>query len=134
MPVVAGPNGFYGQLIELAGGTNIFADLPNDFGRVGAESILQRDPEFIILTDSDLPFNPQSPDMVRARPGWGVITAVQNGAVYPVPGSLYSTPGPRLAEGLEDLARILHPDRFAPNGQATIFDAFDTRRLVASPT
>ena len=60
-----GPNGFYGQLIDLAGGTNIFADLPGDVGRVGAESIVQRDPEVIILTDSDLPFNPQSPDMVR---------------------------------------------------------------------
>jgi iron complex transport system substrate-binding protein len=114
MPFAAGPNGFYGQLIELAGGTNIFADLPGDVGRVDAESIVQRDPEVIILTDSDLPFNPQSPDMVRARPGWSVITAVQNGSIYPVPGSLYSTPGPRLALGLEDLARILHPDRFPP--------------------
>ncbi|HEY1298166.1 MAG TPA: helical backbone metal receptor [Chloroflexota bacterium] len=112
MPFAAGPNGFYGQLIEVAGGTNIFGDLPADGGRVGAESIIQRDPEVIILTDSDLPFNPQSPDMVRARPGWGVITAVRNGAIYAVPGSLYSTPGPRLALGLEDLARILHPDRF----------------------
>jgi iron complex transport system substrate-binding protein len=114
MPFAAGPKGFYGQLIELAGGTNIFADLPSDAGRVGAESIVERDPEVIILTDSDLPFNPQTPDMVRARPGWNVITAVRNGAIYPVPGSLYSTPGPRLALGLEDLARILHPDRFPP--------------------
>ena len=83
MPFAAGPNGFYGQLIDLAGGTNIFADLPGDAGRVGAESIIDRDPEVIVLTDSDLPFNPQSPDMVRARPGWSVITAVRNGAIYP---------------------------------------------------
>jgi iron complex transport system substrate-binding protein len=122
MPFAAGPNGFYGQLIELAGGTNIFADLPGDAGRVGAESIVQRDPEVIILTDSDLPFNPQSPDMVRGRPGWSVITAVRNGAIYPVPGSLYSTPGPRLAAGLEDLARILHPDRFPTSGLTPAFD------------
>jgi iron complex transport system substrate-binding protein len=134
MPVAAGPNGYYGQLIDLAGGTNIFADLPGDFGRVGAESIVQRDPEFIILTDSDLPFNPQSPDMVRARPGWGVMTAVQNGAIYSVPGSLYSTPGPRLAMGLEDLARILHPDRFSPVGLVTVMDALGRRSLVVSPT
>jgi iron complex transport system substrate-binding protein len=130
MPFAAGPNGFYGQLIDLAGGTNIFADLPGDVGRVGAESIVQRDPEVIILTDSDLPFNPQSPDMVRARPGWSVITAVQNGAIYPVPGSLYSTPGPRLALGLEDLARILHPDRFAPSGDTGHRFARPQRRLT----
>jgi iron complex transport system substrate-binding protein len=111
-PFVAGPNGFYGQLIDLAGGTNIFADLPGDVGQVGAESIIARDPEIIILTDADLPFNPQTPEMVAARPGWGAITAVQNGAVYTVPADLYSTFGPRLVQGLEALATRLHPDRF----------------------
>jgi iron complex transport system substrate-binding protein len=111
-PFVAGPNGFYGQLLDLAGGDNVFGDLPGDVGQVGAEIIVARDPEVIILTDADLPFNPQSPDMVAARPGWNTITAVQNGAIYAVPGSLFTTPGPRLVEGLEALATILHPDRF----------------------
>ena len=111
-PFVAGPNGFYGQLIDLAGGTNIFGDLPGDVGQTGAESIVQRDPEVIILTDGDLPFNPQTPEMVAARPGWNSISAVRNGAVHAVPADLYSTPGPRLVQGLEDLARLLHPDRF----------------------
>jgi cobalamin transport system substrate-binding protein len=112
-PFVAGPNGFYGQLIDLAGGDNIFADLPGDVGQVGAETIVERDPEVIILTDADLPFNPQSPDMVAARPGWDSVTAVQNGAIFPVPAQLYSTPGPRLVDGLEQLAKLLHPDLFA---------------------
>jgi iron complex transport system substrate-binding protein len=111
-PFVAGPNGFYGQLIDLAGGTNIFGDVSGDVAQVGAESIVERDPEIIILTDADLPFNPQTPDMVAARPGWDGITAVQNGAIYAVQASLYSTPGPRLIDGLEALARLLHPDRF----------------------
>jgi iron complex transport system substrate-binding protein len=79
---------------------------------VGAEIIVSRDPEIIILTDADLPFNPQTPEMVAARPGWDAITAVQNGAIYVVPGSLYSTAGPRLIDGLEALATLLHPDRF----------------------
>ncbi|MBV9894528.1 MAG: ABC transporter substrate-binding protein, partial [Chloroflexi bacterium] len=60
----------------------------------------------------DLPFNPQTPDLVAARPGWNTITAVRNGAIYAVPAELYSTPGPRLVQGLEDLAKLLHPDRF----------------------
>ena len=72
--------------------------------------------EVIILTDADLPFNPQTPEMVATRPGWDGITAVQNGAIYAVPGALYSTPGPRLIQGLESLAKLLHPDRF-PSGQ-----------------
>ena len=113
-PFVAGPNGFYGQLIDLAGGANIFGDLPSDVGQVGAESIIARDPEVIVLTDADLPFNPQTPEMVAARPGWSTTTAVRNHAIYSVDAALYSTPGPRLAQGLEGLARLLHPDRFAP--------------------
>jgi iron complex transport system substrate-binding protein len=119
-PFVAGPNGFYGQLLDLAGGANIFGDLPADAGQVGAESILERDPEIIILTDSDLPFNPQTPEMVAARPGWQTVTAVQNGAIYAVPAALYSTPGPRLVQGLEELARLLHPDRFPAAPQAAV--------------
>src|SRR5207253_1155538 len=75
-PFVAGPNGFYGQLIDLAGGTNVFGDLPGDVGQVGAEIVVARDPEVIILTDADLPFSPQTPEMVAARPGWGTICAV----------------------------------------------------------
>ena len=130
-PFVAGPNGFYGQLITLAGGDNIFADLPSDFGQVGAESVLERDPEVIILTDADLPFNPQTPELVAARPGWDTLTAVKNGAIYAVPAELYSTAGPRLADGLEALARLLHPDRFgaAPpalgDAAPTAMPAFD---------
>jgi iron complex transport system substrate-binding protein len=114
-PFVAGPNGFYGQLLDVAGGDNIFGDLPGDVGQVGAEAVVERDPEVIILTDADLPFNPQSPEMVAARPGWDSVTAVQKGAIYAVPASLYSTPGPRLIDGLEQLARLLHPDLF-PGG------------------
>src|SRR5204862_5450767 len=106
------PNGFYGQLIDVAGGANIFGDLPSDVGQVGAEIIVARDPEVIILTDADLPFNPQTPEMVAARPGWATVSAVQNDAVHPVSGALFSSPGPRLIAGLEALATILHPDRF----------------------
>src|SRR5712691_8648748 len=113
-PFVAGPNGFYGQLIDVAGGANVFGDLPGDVGQVGAEIIVARDPEVIILTDADLPFNPQSPEMVAARPGWDTISAVKNEAIYPVSGALFSSPGPRLIDGLEALAALLHPDRFPP--------------------
>ena len=111
-PFVAGPNGFYGELIDLAGGTNIFADLPGDVGQVGAETIVNRDPEVIVLTDTDLPFNPVTVDSVAARPGWESVSAIKSGAIYAVAASLYSTPGPRLIQGLEDLAKLLHPDRF----------------------
>jgi len=78
-PFVAGPNGFYGQLIDLAGGDNVFGDLPGDFGQVGAEVIVARDPEVIVLTDADLPFNPQTPEMVALRAGWDTISRAERG-------------------------------------------------------
>jgi hypothetical protein len=78
--------------------------------------VIARDPELIILSDAYLPFNPQTPAMVASRPGWQGVTAVQNGAVYAVQGDLLARPGPRLADGLETLAYLVHPDRFANSG------------------
>jgi iron complex transport system substrate-binding protein len=130
-PFAAGPNGFYGQIIDLAGGSNIFGDLPGDFGQVSAETVLERDPEVIILTDGELPLNPQTPEMVSARPGWDTVTAVRNAAVYPVTADTYSTYGPRLVDALEDLAAKLHPDLFPPPSPAS-HPAFDFAAALVS--
>ncbi len=111
-PWAAGPLGFYGSLIEMAGGANIFADLPTSAAQVSTEQILARDPEIILLGDTTVPFNPQTPEMVMDRPGWQSITAVKNGAVLPVDANLLAKPGPRLIQGLEALARLLHPELF----------------------
>jgi iron complex transport system substrate-binding protein len=115
-PFAAGPNGYYGQIADIAGAANIFADLPADFGQVSAESVISRNPELIILADAYEPFNPQSPALVAARPGWDQIAAVQNGTVYAVQADIFSRASPRLAEGLEALAYLVHPDRFAASG------------------
>ncbi len=115
-PFVAGPNGFYGQLVDLAGATNIYADVPADFAQVSAESVVARNPDLIVLADAYSPYNPQTPAMVAARPGWAQIAAVDAGAVYAVQEELFASPGPRLADGLETLAYLVHPDRFADSG------------------
>jgi iron complex transport system substrate-binding protein len=117
-PFAAGPNGFYGQLVDLAGGMNIFDELPGDFGQVSAESVVAGDPQLIILADAYQPYSPQTPAMLAARPGWSTISAVQDGAVYAVQEALFASPSPRLADGLETLAYLIHPDRFASTGGA----------------
>lgn len=111
-PFVAGPAGFYGDLIPMAGGKNAFDDLKTAAGQVSAEQILARDPDVIILGDSLVPFNPQTPQMVKARPGWSGIKAVKNNRIVVVDDNLVSRPGPRLADGLEQLARAIHPELF----------------------
>ena len=122
-PFAAGSVGFYGQLVDLAGGTNVFGDLPQDFAQVSAESVIQRNPQVIVMADTDSPFNAQTPDMLVARPGWDQIAAVQSGAIYPIQADLLSRPGPRLVDGLESLARLLHPERFALQSLRSLFAA-----------
>jgi hypothetical protein len=102
--------------VDLAGATNIFADLRADFSQVSAEAVVARDPELIILADAYLPYHPQTPALVAARPGWDQIAAVRNGAVYAIQEELFAWPSPRLADGLEALAYLVHPDRFAAFG------------------
>jgi iron complex transport system substrate-binding protein len=51
---------------------------------------------------------------VAARPGWGEMTAVQDGRIVVVLDDLVITrPGPRIVDGLEALARAIHPERFS---------------------
>ncbi|MFQ5856518.1 MAG: ABC transporter substrate-binding protein [Anaerolineae bacterium] len=108
--MTAGPTTFIGELIELAGGKNIFADVNEEYPQVSAETIIQRDPDVILGPDSH--GEELTADKIEARPGWGDIHAVQEGRIYLVNGDIVSRPGPRLADTLEDIARALHPDLF----------------------
>jgi len=112
-PYVAGSGGFYGELLPLAGGENIFADLRVSTGPVSSEQIVARRPEVILLGDTRSPQAPQSPDTVGKRPGWSAIPAVRSGRVHAVNSDLITRAGPRLVEGLEVIARRLHPNRFS---------------------
>jgi len=107
---VAGSSGFFGDLVPLAGGENVFADLGSPAAQVSTEQVVARDPEIIILADAGAPLNPQTPEMVRARAGWGAVAAVRANRIVPVSADLLSRPGPRLVEGLERMARLLHPE------------------------
>ncbi|HEU4754824.1 MAG TPA: ABC transporter substrate-binding protein, partial [Armatimonadota bacterium] len=111
-PYVAGGRGVYGELLPLAGGRNIFQDSPLPAAQVSTESVVARDPQVILLGDSQVPLNPQRPDTVRRRPGWQGIAAVRSGRIYPVAAERMTRPGPRLVDGVEEVARLLHPERF----------------------
>jgi iron complex transport system substrate-binding protein len=53
-----------------------------------------------------------TPESVAARPGWKVIEGVKNSNIYPFDDNLISRPGPRLVDGLEALAKIIHPELY----------------------
>ena len=108
-PYTPGPGSFIDALITLAGGSNIGAGAKMQWAQLSTEEIIAQDPEVIVLGDANYGV---TAEMVKERPGWSVITAVKNGAIYPIDDILISRPGPRIIDGLEALARIIHPELF----------------------
>lgn len=108
-PWTAGPGSFIDALITMAGGVNLGASAEMEWAQFSTEEVIAQDPEIIILGDANYGVTAES---VEERPGWGVITAVKAGAIYPIDDTLVSRPGPRIVDGLEELARIIHPELF----------------------
>jgi iron complex transport system substrate-binding protein len=108
-PYSAGPGNFVSDMIALAGGTNVFEKAETPFPQVSSEQVVAANPDVIILSDAAYGITVES---VLKRPGWQVITAVKQQRVAPIDDNLVSRPGPRLVEGLEATARIIHPELF----------------------
>jgi len=108
-PYVAGPGSFVDMLIRLAGGRNMAAALSSSWAQISAEEILHQDPDVILLGDTGFGVTLAS---VATRPGWKNLKAVKSGSVYAIDSNLVLRPGPRLADGLEIMARRIHPEIF----------------------
>jgi iron complex transport system substrate-binding protein len=109
-PWTAGPGTFVDVLISMAGGTNLGDALSGDWAQISLEELVTRDPDVIVLGSAT--WGGVTPESVAQRPGWENLTAVKEGRVYPFDDNLVSRPGPRLVDGLEKLAALLHPDLF----------------------
>ncbi len=108
-PWTYGPGTFGTLLIERAGGFNIGSEAADMYPQLSLEQIVVSNPSIIILGDAMWGVTPES---VLERAGWESIAAVQNNAIFPIDDNLISRPGPRLVDGLEVLAKILHPGAF----------------------
>jgi iron complex transport system substrate-binding protein len=109
-PWVPGPGTFIDTLIKQAGGENLGASLEGAWVQVSLEVLLEKDPDAIVL--GDWLWGGVTPEAVAARNGWDALTAVQQGKVYPFDDNLVSRPGPRMVDGLEAMAKLLHPELF----------------------
>ena len=108
-PYTAGPGTFVDLLIARAGGNNVGSSLKGQWAQISMEQLVVANPSIIILGDSAYG---TTPDSLKQRTGWGGLAAVQNGQIYPFDDNLVSRPGPRLVDGLEALAKLLHPEVF----------------------
>jgi iron complex transport system substrate-binding protein len=106
--MAAGPESFLGQLIEIAGGRNIFADTKEAYPYVNMEELVRRNPQIILV-----PNRPAVITNVMQRDGWQLIDAIKQRRVFSVDEDQVSRTGPRIVAGLDIIAKLIHPERFS---------------------
>lgn len=100
--MTAGGHTFLTDLITAAGGQSITADQESDYPRFSLETAVAREPEVILLQAGGAPL----PDQLQSTP------AVRSGKVFHIDDAVLLRPGPRIVDGLEQIARKLHPEAF----------------------
>jgi iron complex transport system substrate-binding protein len=101
---------FIGELIEVAGGRNIFGDLEEDYPTISTEEVIEQDPQVIIGPSNHA--DQLSVDVISGREGWSGIAAVKNQRVYIIDGNIASRSGPRIVDALDAIAVVLYPNYF----------------------
>ncbi len=106
--ITVGPGSFIDQLIGMAGGVNVAAKSVTPYPRLSMESVLQEDPEVLVFPVGKAEGISESEQQAWRQ--WSTMTAVKRGRLHQISADWLNRPGPRIAQGLESLAKILHPD------------------------
>jgi iron complex transport system substrate-binding protein len=102
-PVIAiGGGSFLSELVDIAGGKNIYGDDPRPAFDVTIEDVVRRDPDVVFA-------GPESGARMNSAPAWKALRAVREGRVLIVDTMLVGRPGVRLGEAAVSLANLLHP-------------------------
>lgn len=94
------------ELIDIAGGHNVFADSDAPSVRPDEAEVIARDPATIFVCWCGAK-KPPEVGQITGRPGWSGVKAIADRHVYAMPEGLFARPGPRLIDGLETLAHVL---------------------------
>ena len=97
-----GSGSFLSELVEIAGGRNVFGDLEGPSPQVSFEEVLRRDPQYILG-------RPETAGNLAARERWRGLPAVREGRVLVMDTVVVGRPGVRLGEAAVSIARLLHP-------------------------
>jgi iron complex transport system substrate-binding protein len=111
LPWTAGPGSFVDALITMAGGENIAAQAQGAWIQLSIEEIVNADPDIIILPlTHGTAFTPR--EVLEEHSAWQGTTAVKEGNIFYIDADLVDRSGPRIVQGLEEIARIIHPELF----------------------
>ncbi len=105
------------EMVQVAGGTDVLSQIGEPSHKVAWADVVAAQPECILLMpcgfDTRRAIKEAAP--LRRLPGWNEIPAVKTNNVYALNGNAYfSRPGPRLVNGVEILAQLIHPGRVFP--------------------
>jgi len=108
--ISAGKGTFVDDLIRLGGGRNVAETATGKYPRFSMEEVLVQDPEVILLAS----MKSQDPLVKQRRwwERWKAISAVKQGRIYVLDSDLIHRPSPRMVEGLEQVAKAIHPEVF----------------------
>jgi iron complex transport system substrate-binding protein len=101
------------EMVALAGGYDVLGREGEPSAKIAWSEVVDAKPEVILLMPCgfDMRRTVKEATPLRALPGWDRLSAVKTGSVFALNGNAYfSRPGPRLVNGLEILARIIHPE------------------------
>ncbi len=108
--ITVGPGSYIHQVINIAGGSNIASLTTVPYPHLNMETVLKEDPEIIIFPIGKAEGIPLSEQQQWLR--WTSLSAVKQGRLHQISADVLNRPGPRIVEGLEALARIIHPEAF----------------------
>lgn len=107
---VSGGRGFLHDMLEVAGGEDVFGDVDRESVQASTEAILVRAPDVILeIRSTDIPVGRQLQDELDSWTRLASVPAVKNKRVIFITGQATTVPGPRVADGIERMARALHP-------------------------
>ncbi|MEK6407813.1 MAG: cobalamin-binding protein [Acidobacteriota bacterium] len=113
-PLMAGGN-WMPELVEMAGGVNLFGEAGKHSPWMTWEELVAKDPDIIFVSPCGFGIERtlQEMHLLSTKPEWKQLKAVKSGRVFVADGNQYfNRPGPRLAESLEILSEIIHPNVF----------------------
>lgn len=99
------------DMIEMAGGANVFGDVEQESPAIDEDQVFAKAPEVMVACWCGAERMPEV-EKIRSRRGWGLVPAVRDNRVYVVPEGIFERPGPRLIDGIEQLGKMLHPELF----------------------
>jgi iron complex transport system substrate-binding protein len=128
-PLMAAGN-WMPELVEMAGGANLFGEAGKHSPWMTWEELVGSDPDIIIVTPCgfDIARTLKEMPLLSNKKEWGDLQAVKQSQVFVADGNQYfNRPGPRVAESLEILAELLHPQVFHFGHKNTGWVRYDER-------